>query len=239
MKTQRTGLRIRLLVILAAGLCATAGATSITYSGSSGIRSAEVVFDLTGTNLTVTLTNTSVYDVLVPDQVLTAVFFDYSGPALTPVSALVSVGSTVAFGPSNGGNVGGEWAYAEIVNPISPGDSGISSSGFGLFGAGNFDGPDLQNPASVDGLQYGLTSAGDDLTTGNAAVTGQFALIKNSAQMVLTTASGFQLSDITNVSFQYGTALSDPNVPVPEPASLALVVMGLIGFVVHRSRKNC
>ena len=38
--------------------------------------------------------------------------------------------------------------------------SGISRSGFDLFGDANFSGDNLQDPMAVDGLNYRITSAG-------------------------------------------------------------------------------
>src|SRR5262249_38071850 len=130
-------------------------------------------------------TNTSDGDVLMPVDVLTAVFFDVSGPALslTPTSAVLNGGSTVFFGTTDPGNVvGGEWAYKGGLVGEPAGDHyGISSTGINLFGPGDrFPGNNLQGPDSPDGLQYGITSAGDNPATGNSPVTGDNALIQNS-----------------------------------------------------------
>jgi hypothetical protein len=61
-------------------------------------------------NLVVTLTNKSLTDVLVPSDVLTAVFFTLAGDlTLTPLSAVLGLGSTVLFGVTDpGGIVGGK-----------------------------------------------------------------------------------------------------------------------------------
>jgi hypothetical protein len=225
-------------LLLAAGL---AEATPLTVSFSSGSLAASATFDTSGTDLIMTLTNTSLFDVLVPVDVLTAVFFDINGVgALGPTSALLDAGSAVFFGPDGGGNVGGEWAYAAgLAGAPGGATEGISSAGFGLFGAANFGGANLQGPAAVDGLQYGLTSAGDDTTTGNAAVTGGFALIQNGVVFTLSgLPDGFDPSgagNIANVSFQYGTSLTEPNCTgagcfpsVPEPSTVLLLGAGLI-----------
>ncbi len=214
-------------------------ATPITFTGSSGNLAASANFSVVGGNLQVILTNTSSADVLVPSDILTAVFFTVAGnPALTPVSALLSGGSIVIYGSQPaGGNVGGEWAYANgLAGAPGGADEGISSSGFGLFGPPNlFPGPDLNPPVSPDGVNYGLLSAGDNTATGNTGVTGN-PLIKNQVTFTLSgLPGGFNpFTGITNVSFQYGTALTEPNVgappPVPEPATMLLLGSGLLGL---------
>ena len=64
-------------------------ATPVLFSGSSGGLSATVSFDIVGSQLQVVLSNTSIGDVLVPSDVLTAVFFNIAGnPLLTRNSAI-------------------------------------------------------------------------------------------------------------------------------------------------------
>ena len=220
-------------VVLGVGALSSQAAT---FNGSLGSLSASASFNVSGTTLTVALANTSGADVLVPTDVLTAVLFS-TPTALTPVSATLSAGSAVEFAPAGGSgpNVGGEWAYNA---------SGISSSGFGLFGPGNrFDtSSNLQGPADPDGLQYGLASAGDNSATGNAFVTGANALIKNSVTFTLTVPAGFTDGDITGVIFQYGTALTDTRFPpdggpVPDGGStIALLGFALVGADILRRK---
>ena len=228
-------------------------AAPITISGSSGDRAASATFDTSGTNLIVTLTNTSTSDALVPVDILTAVFFSLAGdPTLSRVSAVLGAGSAVHFGGTDaGGVVGGEWAYLDgLVGAPGGADEGISSSGFGLFGPFElFPGTNLQGPDSPNGLQYGITSAGDNLATGNAPVTGGEALIKNSVVFTLSGLPvGFNpaaLGAVTNVSFQYGTGLTEPNVPgvttgsvtIPEPATLSLFGVVLAVAAWRRRRR--
>jgi hypothetical protein len=206
------------LFVLSAGLLAAqAHAGPITFTGNSGSYAASAEFSVSGGNLLVKLTNSSTADVLVPADVLTSVFFRIAGnPALTPVSALLTAGSSVIFGPDGGGNVGGEWAYASgLAGAPGGANAGISSSGLGLFGSGNFNGVNLQGPIAVNGMQYGIVSAGDNSATGNEPVTGTNAFIKNSVEFTLSgLLPGFDPSvAISNVSFQYGTALLEANVP--------------------------
>jgi len=232
MKTMKQRL---LMSVLAATLsCSAANATLVTFTGSAGTRNATVTFDAQGTNLVVTLTNSSLNDVLAPVDVLTGVFFDVGGSplALTRTSAVVPAGSIVLFGGTDpGGVVGGEWAYVGGLSGAPHGAAyGISSSGLGLFGPGDvFPGTNLQGPADPDGIQYGITSTGDNPATGNTPVTGANALIKDTVVFTLGgLPAGFNPGRITNVSFQYGTALDEPNVPgTPAPASAVLGAMGL------------
>ncbi|HEY3245423.1 MAG TPA: XDD4 family exosortase-dependent surface protein [Phycisphaerae bacterium] len=221
-----------------------AQAVPLVSSGSLGSLAASAEFDVSGSNLIVTLTNTSPVDAQVPSDILTALFFDTVGasPTLVPVSAVLGPGAVVFFGGTDPGNVvGGEWAYRQGLSGAPLGASrGISSAGFDLFGPPDlFPGTNLQGPDSPDGIQYGITSAGDDPATGNAAVTGANALIKNEVVFTLSgLPDGFDPStQITHVFFQYGTALTDSGF-TPEPSSLALLGIGtLLAFRRSRARR--
>jgi hypothetical protein len=115
----------------------------------------------------------------------------------------------------------------------------------GLFGPGDlFLGSNLDGQESPNGLNYGITSAGDDPTTGSSAVTGETPLIQES---VLFTLSGFPgeltAGSVGNVHLQYGTSLCEPElggtsgVPlVPEPSTLFFFVAGGL-LVAFRARR--
>jgi hypothetical protein len=198
--------------------------------------------------LQVVLTNTSAADVLVPVDVLTAVFFDIAGnSSLSRTSALLTAGSAVFYDSAPaGGVVGGEWGYKTGLFGAPLGATqGISSSGLGLFGgADRFPGANLAPPSngSLNGLEYGLLSAGDNSATGNSAILNSGGLIRNSVTFTLGGLPGdFSLTSIGNVSFQYGTSLTEPNVPaIPEPEIYAMMLagLGLMGFVARRRRQN-
>jgi hypothetical protein len=151
----------------------------------------------------------------------------------------------VLFGGTDpGGVVGGEWAYLEGISSGTPNHAnyGISSSGLGgLFGSPNFPGSNLNDPAALDGINYGITSAADDPTTGQTAVTGASPLIQSSVVFTLKgLPANFDPSTrISNVFFQYGTALSptDPGFKftfTPEPGTISLVAFGLIALNLRR-----
>jgi len=249
---------------MAIGLLAITAAPAIaavSFDASSGDLSASAEFEIVGNDLQVILTNTSGADVLEQKHVLTAAFFDMAGdPDLTPKSAELYGGSTVVNvrgkgdgTDGDGKTVGGEWAYRDVSGTSIPHGYGISSSGVGdIFGVPDlFPGNNLQGPESPDGIQYGITSAGDDITTGNKAVTGgtrknRISLIQNSVIFLLSgLPDNFTLAGITNVSFNYGTDLNTipPNGGViPEPASLAvwgaLAGVGLVAGCRRRRKKQ-
>jgi hypothetical protein len=227
---------------------------SVTYSFSNGNRAASAEFVKSGSDLIVTLTNTSTADAMVPTDILTAVFFNIpADPLLVRTSAVVVPGSVLVGGtglPATSlvpaiaaalasGNVGGEWAYLNNLF-VDSNNQSVSSVGLNIFGPGDlFPGPDLQLPTSPDGLQLGITSAGDDLLTGNGHLLGPW-LIKNSTVFTLSGFSGEPDAQIISASFQYGTGLDEPRFEgyVPEPSSFVLAVFSLIGFAVLGWRRK-
>jgi hypothetical protein len=225
----------------------------IVYSFTSGSRAASVEFAKSGSDLLITLTNTSSADALVPSDILTAVFFEVDGnPALTRTSALVPLSSLVLMGGSGldvtplDRVVGGEWSYSNSITPVPPHNEGVSSTGIDIFGPGNrFPGDNLQGPASPDGVQYGITSAGDNLLTGNGGLNGNH-LIKNSVVFTLGGFSGEPSARITAARFLYGTSLDEPQFDgetetpndVPEPATVVLLATGALTCAFHAWRRR-
>lgn len=233
-------IRSTLLAVTGLAIAASSAQAAVTFNFSSGGRSAQAVFDTSGSNLLITLTNTSNADALVPTDILTAVFFNVSGGSisLSPVSAVLNAGSSIVGkagavpSPATepGSVVSSEWAYKGGISGPGSSSYGISSTGIGIFGPGDrFNtGANLQGPTSPAGLQYGITTAGDDPSTGNGDYNGN-ALVKNSVVFTLSgLPSGFNLSRITDVTVLYGTSATDPFIKVPTPGSIALFGAGLV-----------
>lgn len=241
--------RPALAAAAALALTSTAGAAAITYTGTDGgTRAASATFTVSGTNLYVTLANTSTSDVTYNTEVLNALFFTLpSTITLTPVSATLSPGSTVtnaAAQPANG-NVGGEWAYKSGLS-VGGANRGISSTGFGIFGAPNFNGPNLDGNSNVQGDNFGLVSAGDNPCTGQGQIANTEYVQNSIAFSFSGLPTGFSLNSISNVQFQYGTATTDtrttgsvPNAPavIPEATTAAFAAPASLLLLKRRSRR--
>jgi hypothetical protein len=100
--------------------------------------------------------------------------------------------------------------------------------------------PNLSGPGSPAGAEYGITQIGDNPTT-NGGLSG-VPLITN--QVIFTLAglpSSFNVNAIgaiSNITFQYGTSLSEAR-SIPEPGSLVFLATGgaLLAAVRRRRRK--
>ncbi|MBX7258251.1 MAG: PEP-CTERM sorting domain-containing protein [Candidatus Hydrogenedentes bacterium] len=233
-------------ISLALALAVVPAGASITFSaaGSGALSnlSASAEFEISGSNLIITLTNTATSPALEPADILTAFFFSLNGVTLTPVSAVLGGSSVVLYDDAPvGGVVGGEWAYESGIAAPGGADQGISSTGLsGLFGASSdyFPGDNLDGEANVGGMAYGIVPA-SGTTGGNTPVTGPNPFIQDSVIFTLSFTGDLSLDDISDVSFQYGTSPSEPNLSVvPEPASLSLLGIGIAFMAVRRGMKK-
>jgi hypothetical protein len=255
-------MKAKVLSLLAAGIFVArpAVATPIaTFSATDGTRNASAAFDVSGDVLTITLTNLSSQTSYTNPFVLTGLLFHLTTPfTLTPQSAQLPVGSSFVGGACNkpgcagSTNLAGEWGYA--TGAYTGGATrAIASSGYistgltgnrGNFGPNGTGGPDLDDPVSLNGINYGLVGAG--YTNANASGTAASEpLVMSSALFTLSGATGLGGEQIDNVSFQYGTSFSEPNVtvtteepaPVPEPATVVLLGSG-VAVLVRMQRKR-
>jgi hypothetical protein len=217
------------------------------------------MFSITGQTLVITLNNlgdSSGAGTDVPANQLTGLFFDLPyGVTLTPVSATIDAGTllqgnTCNPGPCNSSttNVGGEFAYKTSGSLPGGADRGISSTGLNIFGQPNFGGVSLDNPDAVDGKNFSIVAPVNNANAFNP--NGGLAsepLIEAMVEFQLTistiTGDTITAADLSHVSFQYGTSLSEPNIPglpgdpgggtVPEPATALLAMLGAT-FAVRR-----
>jgi len=227
--------------------CLLAGPVSadLVVNFTLGDLAARATFAESNGNLVITLENLSTADVIEPAQVLTGVYFDIDGVTFTPLSAVLTPGSSVLFsemsnttnGLDSNGEVGAEFAFRDDLTGVPSGASMVIAS-VGLddeLGPNHlFPGEALWGPPSdaPDGLGYGIVSAGYNPNSGNSKVTGDVPLIQNGVIFTLSASTGFNPDDITGVVFNYGTGFN----PTPAPGAVALgaIGLGMVGWLKKR-----
>jgi hypothetical protein len=211
---------------------------------------ASATFSVSNLDLVVTLSNTGTFDPIVANDILTGIFFTINGdPKLTPESAEVAPGSSVIdrkMPVGFTGNVGSQWAYRnDLVGAPNGTDEGISSASQRWFAPRDlFSSKKIKGFGSFSGISFGLTTLSDLPGNDRAGLKNQ-PVIQNS---VVFTFSGlpddFSVSEISHVTFQYGTELKAPELldnmanGVPEPPTIVLVAVGMIGALVRAIRRT-
>jgi hypothetical protein len=89
-------------------------------------------------------------------------------------------------------------------------------------------------------MSYGIEPETGLASNANPKISGT-PIISNAVIFTLAgLPSSFNLSyaSIGNVYFQYGTSLSEPHISVPEPATVLLLVPGVIAVLAGRARSR-
>ena len=258
---------VALLTVLVFGGFANRADATIVFSGTGGGLSASASFSISGTQLTILLSNTdAATGAAAPDdpaEVLSGLFFNLGTSTFTPSYArtngngsIIQTANCDVESCSGQTNIGGEWSYAYGgVGWLSGTNQGIASAGYlnDNTSTANFNGPNYETPAALNGIEFGLVPNNWIAYSGNGGLDNN-ALIEGTAKFVLTIPSGLTEADITNVYFTYGTSAGENTVPgttsatptststptsgsIPEPALLTMLGMGLVGAG-YRMRKS-
>ena len=242
---------------------AQAGAVLFEGSGTGvdGVTlTASVTFEVIGDQLKIVLRNTgdtSGGSVDKSANTLTGVFFDLpEGYTLTPTAAFVKSGSILQASTcdvegancATQTNVGGEFVFKEGSWSGHLGDYGISSSGYidAAAGGGNFNGDNLDNPDAPDGINFGIVAPQSQSPfIPNTGAMSENPLIEHKVVLWMTIDGDIPLDPllISNVSFQYGTSLSEPQIKVfippssvPEPVLLLMLAPAVVIGIRRRRR---
>jgi hypothetical protein len=186
--------------------------------------------------------NTGTFAPANANDILAGIFFTINGdPELTPESADVASGSSVVDHRLPLGfddDVGSQWAYRnDLVGTPNGTDEGISSESSKSFNTKDLSSnKKIKGFGSFSGVSFGITTLADLGSHTRSNLKNQ-AVIQNSVVFTFSgLPSNFSLSDISDVTFQYGTSIKAPDLVgelmannVAEPPTIALVALSLLG----------
>lgn len=238
--------RCYLLALVPGFLVAPAYGTVIFTSSGLSSANVPVTFEakltISGNTLTVQLTNNSPVDSLNPNDLLGSFYFDIldntnTRPTLTYTSAVGDVYLADKNNPdtlqtananlqafSAGDNT---WQYKAMNAAQNP------FLGFGIGTVGNSNvSPNNFMGNVVDGIDYSIYRG--EITTNN--LDGKL-LVKGTATFTFTGVSGFSEADIGD-SYAFGLGTAPDSFLAPEPSTLALAVLGLLGVLFYLRRRE-
>jgi hypothetical protein len=240
--------------------------SSVTFTGSSGGRSASAVFSLSASQFTILLTNTTATAADNNPDLLQSIFWNSPQTfSLTGASAIVATGSSIQTGNSNlatapaDGNVGRKFDYiagTDVSSVLAAYNQGIGGAGYDIFSinpdGGNMNGVDLTPDATNQ--DYGLVSS-KGVADPKSNFGKKTVVIRNSVLFTFKKlANGNALPsaiDLNAVRFQYGTSLTETNFTgsctagdctprnvVPEPRTYAMLGLATAGVLIARLRRR-
>lgn len=236
----------RIMVIAALGVASQAATSpAAIIQSASGLSSAgvpvafEAHLSIVGDNLTIDLYNVSPVNTLNPNDLLCSYYFDIVNnlnvrpvlgyqSAIGPVWQAVSGGPDILINPAANlkATVAGDntWQFRNMNAALSP----FLGFGIGTVGNNNLT-PNNFMGNIVDGRDYGIYKG--EVTTANLNGT---LLVKEHATYTFTGLTGFTEANISP-QFAFGLGTAPDSLLTPEPATLALLVLGALGL--RRTRR--
>jgi hypothetical protein len=236
-----------LFLIIAATVLAPVRAEALSIISASGTGatgnalSVEAEFAIVNAGeLQITLTNNTAGGTLVRGDALTDFFFTINGadPNLALISAtgdVVELNQATLLNQDLVGDTGansGRWQFKGNPGGTFP-DNQLGQSFPFEYGLSTVGDSGIFDGNIVNGDDYGIVATGTDLSTGSLM---NVKWVEDSAVFTLSGFTNLSLDDIDGkVQFSFGS-LPDAVITIPEPSSLLLGGLGLMGLGLIRRR---